>query len=368
MKRFWGFVKKEFYHIFRDSRTMLVLFGLPIVQILIFGYVITNEIKDVKIAVLDHSKDVNTRAITDRLLSSGYFLLEQNLTNDAQIDAIFKEGDVKMVVVFGSEFTRRLDRGGPADIQLLADASDPNMAGLLVGYSQQIVHDYFTEATFGKGVEEGLQMRTRMLFNEDLKGAYMYVPGTMAMILILLSAMMTSISIVREKEMGTMEGLLVSPLRPTQIIFGKVTPYVALSVVNAMVIIALGYFVFGVPVRGSLSLLMAETMLYILMGLSLGILISTLTQTQQAAMFISIFSLMLPTMLLSGFIFPIENMPLILQWISYVMPAKYYIVILKAVMLKGTGFLWIWKETLVLGGMTAIFIILSVKRFKVRLQ
>jgi ABC-2 type transport system permease protein len=213
-----------------------------------------------------------------------------------------------------------------------------------------------------------INTEARMVFNEGLKSVYMFVPGTMALILMLVSAMMTSISIAREKEMGTMEVLLVSPLRPAQIVIGKVLPYVVLAFINAITIILIGYFIFEMPVKGSLWLLLAENLLFISLALSLGILISTLAKSQQVAMFISLFALMLPTILLSGFIFPIENMPVILQWLTYIIPPKYFIIIIKNIMIKGTGFEFVWKETLVLIGMMILFIIISVKKFKVRLE
>ncbi len=196
----------------------------------------------------------------------------------------------------------------------------------------------------------------------------MFVPGVMALILMIVSALMTSISITREKEMGTMETLLVSPLKPLQIVLGKVTPYVVLSFVNAVTIIAMGYFVFGLPVHGSLGLLLLESLLFISVALSLGIFISTMVETQQMAMFLSMMMLMLPTILLSGFIFPVENMPDILQWLSYIVPAKYFIIIVKSIMLKGTGIAFVWKETLVLVFMMLFFIGNSVRRFKTRLE
>ncbi len=207
-----------------------------------------------------------------------------------------------------------------------------------------------------------------MLYNNSLKGVYMFVPGTMALILMLVSAMMTSISIAREKEMGTMEVLLVSPLKPLPIVIGKVIPYMALSFINAVVIIALSYFVFGMPIQGNLIFLLLETLLFIFMALSLGILISTASNSQLVAMFISMFALLLPTMLLSGFIFPIENMPKILQWFSTIMPAKYFIIIIKNIMIKGSGIGVIWKETLIIAGMTVFFLVMSIKKFKVRLE
>jgi len=213
-----------------------------------------------------------------------------------------------------------------------------------------------------------VNIHSRMFYNEEMKGVYMFVPGLMALILMLISALMTSVTITREKEFGTMELLLASPLKPREIILGKVTPYVILSFTNAMTIVLLGFLVFDVPVVGSIWLLMLECMLYITLALSLGVLISTSVKTQQMAMFMSLLGLMLPSILLSGFIFPIENMPKVLQWFSAIMPPRWFIVIVKNIMLKGTGFTFIWKETLILVGMTLFFILAAVKRFKIRLN
>ncbi|MCB2221428.1 MAG: ABC transporter permease [Bacteroidetes bacterium] len=368
MKKFLGFVKKEFYHIFRDPRTLLVLFGIPIAQVLIFGYVVTTEIKNIRIAILDQSKDDVTREITQKIISSGYFELQQNLESSEYFEDIFKTGDVKEIIVFEPDFAKKLGKNETAKMQLIADASDANTANLIVNYTSAIIGDYVQKENKLLNIPMQIKPVVRMVFNEKLKSVYMFVPGTMALILMLVSAMMTSISIAREKEMGTMEILLVSPLKPAQIIIGKVIPYVSLAFINAITIIALGYFVFGMPINGSLTLLMAESLLFICLALSLGILISTIANTQQMAMFISLFALMLPTILLSGFIFPIENMPVILQGISYLMPPKYFIIIIKNIMLKGTGFIFVWKETLILMAMMMVFIGLSVKNFKIRLQ
>jgi ABC-2 type transport system permease protein len=366
MKRFMGFVIKEFYHIFRDYRTLLILFGMPAVQLLLFGYVITNEINDAKIAIYDQSKDQVTQQITQKILSSGYFLLEKNLTNYLEIEQSFREGEIKMVVVFEPDFAGRLQKEGRANVQLIGDASDPNTANILVNYASGIITNYLISLNISN-VPMQIIPEVRMQYNPQLKGVYMFVPGIMAMLLMLISALMTSISITREKELGTMELLLVSPLRPVQIIVGKVVPYVFLAFIDACIIIFMGKYVFGVPVLGNLFLLLAESFLFITVALSLGILISSITNSQQIAMTISLVALMLPTILLSGFIFPVENMPVILQWLCHMMPPKYFITIIKSIMLKGNGFVYIWQETLILMGFTTMFIILSIKKFKVRL-
>ena len=368
MTQLLSFIKKEFFHIFRDPRTMLILFGIPVAQLLIFGTVIKNEIKDVRIAIYDQSKDETTQQIINKLLSSGFFVLEKNLENTNGIEDIFREGSVKEVIVFESNFGENLIKEGAAQVQLIADASDPNMARLAVSYTRGIINDYVQKMNPNQQVPMQVQPEVRMYFNEEMKSAYMFVPGTMALILMLISAMMTSISITREKELGTMEILLVSPLKPAQIIIGKVLPYLLLSIVNAFVIILIGHFVFGVPIAGSFILLMLETILFILMALCLGILISTMAKSQMTAMFVSMIVLMLPTILLSGFIFPIENMPEILQWLSHIMPARWFISIIRGIMLKGVGITFIWKETLILIGLTLFFVVVSVRKFKVRLE
>jgi ABC-2 type transport system permease protein len=368
MKEFWGFVKKEFIHIFRDFRTLIILFGMPVAQILIFGYVIRNEIQDVNIAILDESKDPSTREITNRMLASGFFQLSRYISSPDQIEGIFKQGKIREVVVFGDKFGERMKKDGTAQLQIVADASDPNSAKLIVTYTQGIIANYLADQNRQSKIPLIIEPRVRMMYNADLKSAFMFVPGTMAMILMLVSAMMTSISIAREKETGTMEAILVSPLRPIQIIAGKVTPYILLSCINAVIILLLGYFVFHLPIRGNLILLFAETILFISLALSLGIMISTVSTSQQMAMFISAFTLMLPTMLLSGFIFPVENMPRILQYLCAIIPPKYFITIIRSVMLKGTGLVEVWKETLVLVSMLILFLTVSAARFKVRLQ
>jgi len=368
MNRFWGFVTKELNHILRDYRTLLILFGMPVVQLLLFGYVVTNELKDIRVAVYDQSNDRHTRQIMNKILASGYFILDGYIDHEEEIEEKFREGNVKELIIFGNDFAGNLEREKKAEIQLLADASDANTANLVVNYTSGIITDYIRDLNRNIPVPLRNVTEVRMMYNENMAGVYMFVPGTMALILMLVSALMTSISIAREKELGTMETLLVSPLKPLQIVLGKVTPYLGLSFFNSIGILVIGYFVFGLPIRGNILLLLIECLLYIGVALSLGILISTIARTQQMAMFTSMLALMLPTILLSGFIFPIENMPSILQWLSVIVPAKYFIVIIKNIMLKGTDFTFIWKETLVLLFMMTLMILISVKRFKIRLE
>jgi ABC-2 type transport system permease protein len=369
MNRFLGFVKKEFLHIFRDYRTLFILFGIPVAQILIFGYAVSTDIKNAGVAFLDLSKDEVTQELTNKIISSGFFRNTGNLLNYNEIDKVFKKGKTKAVIIFEENFGKNLCSEGKASMSIIADGSEPNTATLVVNYTMAIVTDF--NRAYAGSVTPGsiiIQPEVKMYYNPELKSHFMFVPGVITLILILICALMTSVTITREKEFGTMEVLLVSPLRPIQIILGKVMPYFFLSFINVLLILALSWFVFGLPVKGSIALLLAECMLYILMSLTLGILISTVSKNMQQAIFISLIGLMLPTILLSGFIFPIENMPKIYDYVSMILPPRYFILIIKNIMIKGTGLAYIWKETLILVVMTIVFIGLSVRKFKIRLE
>lgn len=364
MNRFYAFVKKEFLHIFRDKRTLVILFGIPIVQLLLFGYALSNEVRNVKVVVADYAKDDQSREIINRIQASPWFQLVGTVESPAQYESLLRSGKVKEIIVFEPEFAHKLKHDGRASIQLIADASEPNAAQLVINYTTAIINSQTAAQPSGTGIE----IKTRMLYNEDMKESYNFIPGLMAMILMLISAMMTAITITREKETGTMEILLASPLKPIQIILGKVTPYMILSLINATIIIGLGTSLFGVPIKGSLVLLMFEVVLFIFLALSLGILISTVAANQMTAMSISGFGLMLPTILLSGFIFPIKNMPIPLQVISNLMPPRWFIEINRMVMLKGADLTLVWKQTLILMVMSAVCILISMKKFKIRLE
>lgn len=367
MNRFIAFVRKEFKHLLRDYRTVLIIFGIPVIQLLLFGHVITTEIKDAEIGVLNLSGDEVSQKLSNKLMASGYFRLAEDIQSVDQIERLFQKGKIKELIVIEQDFGSRLLKEGKAHIQIISDASDPNTAGILTNYTQSIINDFIQEEN-AAGQTALIQVDHRMFYNEQLRSANMFVPGTIALILMLISALMTSISIAREKELGTMEVLLVSPLRPIQIIMGKVVPYLALAFLNSVVIIGVGFFIFHVPVRGSVILLFALCLLFILLALSVGITISTAVKTQQAAMIISLVGMMLPTIVLSGFIFPIDNMPLVLQYLSILMPPRWFLSALKDVMLKGAGLSVIWDEMLIMTLMLAAFIFISVKKFQIRLS
>ncbi len=366
---FVGFVIKEFKQIYRDKRTLLVLFGMPIIQMLLFGFAIRNEVENAKVAVFDHSRDEITRQIISKIDASNYFSVKGSIQRYNNIDEFFQDGEVDEAIIFESDFARKLQRGEQPTVNIITDASNPNLAQLIQQYSTSIIVDW-QQRRSGPPDEQnsGVVANANMLFNPQLESVNLFVPGLIAVILMLISALMTSISITREKEMGNMEILLVSPLRPAQIIIGKVLPYLVLAFVNVLTVLALAEWVFGVPFRGSYGLFMAESLLFIFTALALGVFISTKANDQQTAMMVALAGLLLPTVLLSGFIFPISSMPLPLQWFSNIIPARWFLVIIRSIMLKDSSLLLLWKETLILLVMTLGFVALSVKNFKVRLQ
>jgi ABC-2 type transport system permease protein len=366
MSSFRGFVIKEIRHIIRDRRTMLILFGMPIVQLILFGFVIRNEIENVKIGIVDQAGDHVSMAVRNRIVASPYFTPEFETTSFESVESAFQAGKIKLAVVIEPRFATRLARDGHATIRLIADATDPNGARTILAYASAIIADYQRENLGATQI--GVIPETRMQYNPSLKSVFLFVPGIMALILMLVSALMTSVTITREKEMGTMEVLLVSPLRPIQIIIGKVLPYLFLSFVNVLTILGIAQVLFAVPVRGSLALLLAICLLFIVCALSLGVLISARSTTQQTATMISLAGLLLPTVILSGFIFPISSMPTALQIISHIVPAKWFLIAVRGIMLKGVGIVELWQPVAIIAAMTVVLLGASVKNFKIRLE
>jgi len=367
IKQFYAFVKKEFFHIWRDKRTLFILLGIPITQIIIFGFALTNEVKNSKIAIVDLSKDYASRQLIQKISASKYFDYDQRLYAYNEIDPAFKKGKIKMVVVIPQQFGNDLQHINSAKIQLICDGSDPNVATTLATYANAVILDYQMSINQQQKLPYRIESEIRMMYNPELKGAYSFVPGVMALILMLTCAMMTSIAIVKEKEMGTMEVILVSPLQPFGVVVAKAVPYMLLSMVNVMTILLLSVFVLDVPISGNLSLLIAESLLFTITSLALGLLISSVTDSQQVAMLVSLMGMFLPTVVFSGYMFPVENMPVPLQVLSNVVPSKWYYFIVKTIMIKGLGFSYVWKETLILIGMTILLFALSIKNFKTRL-
>ena len=367
MKQFLAFVKKEFFHVLRDKRTLLILFGMPVMQILIFGFALTNEVKNAKILIVNNANDISSQQIISKIAASRYFEIENSVNDSRQIEPAFKKGIIHIALVFPVNFHNDLMHLNKAQIQIIADASDPNTATALTNYLSSIIQDYQTNLNKTFSVPLRIVPQIRMLYNPQLKGAPNFVPGVMALVLMLVCVLMTAISIVKEKETGTMEILLVSPFKPVFVILSKAVPYLFLSLINVASILLLSVYVLNVPVKGSLFLLLAESALFIITCLTLGIFISIKTSSQQSAMLVSLMGMLLPTVLFSGFMFPIENMPVPLQLISNILPSKWFYIIVKSIMIKGVGFSVIWKETLALTGITLFLFIMSLKSFKIRM-
>ncbi|MEQ8878084.1 MAG: ABC transporter permease [Cyclobacteriaceae bacterium] len=368
MKQLFAFIHKEFLHVFRDPKTMLLLFGLPIAQILLFGFALSNEINHSSVIVIDHAKDASSRSIIEKIRASENFDLYAVLNDHDEIEETFKRGETKMAIVFPSNFNQDLIHSGYTEVQLITDASDPNTATTLVNYFNMLLLEYQMEMNAVREIPMNIELSLRNIYNPELEGTTNFVPGVMALVLLLVCVLMTSVAIVKEKELGTMEILLVSPFNPLMVIISKVIPYLFLSIINLIVILTLSVFVLDLQIAGSILLLFGVSILLILAALSLGILISNVTNNQQTAMLISLMAMLLPTLMFTGFMFPIENMPKLLQLISNIIPSTWYYIIVKNVMIKGLGFESIWKESLILAGMTVFLLLVSIKKFKIRLS
>lgn len=368
MRQFFAFVVKEFRHIFRDRTTTAILLGLPVVMLTLFGFAITTEVRNTRFAVYDPSNDDATRAITERLAANEYFIRGPVLQDPSMIQGVFQRGEAGLVIVFSRDFQQKMATDGTAQIQLVADGSDPNTSRTLVVYATGVITAYALEQMRATGIPYTITPEVRLLYNPSMKGAYNFVPGVMGMILLLICAMMTSISIAREKETGTMEVLLVSPVRPLQIILAKTVPYFVISVIDLATILLMSVYVLGVPIVGSLPLLVGIALIYIFMALAMGILISSVANTQSTALLMSGMVLMLPVIMLSGMIFPIETMPRALQWLAQIVPAKWFISAVRKVMIRGLGFDAVRNEIAVLSGMALFMIAASLKRHRTRLE
>jgi ABC-2 type transport system permease protein len=355
------------YHILRDRRTLAVIVMLPFVQVLLFGYAIRTDVTNVRLAVVDPAPDATTVALGRRLAGAGVFRLVAVLSEARDLERLFERGEAQVAVVFEPGFGSRLGRGVPARVLLVTDATEPNTGSTVQSYAMAVIDAYARELDPRAG-SVAIVPEVRMRFNPTRESSNLFVPGLMAFVLTIVSSLMTAISLTREKETGTMEALLVSPLRPWQIIAGKVTPYVGVGFAAVLLVVFEARVVFRVPLRGSLLLLLAEGLLFIVVSLSLGILISSRTSSQRVAMFGALLGTMLPTMLLSDFIFPVDSMPWVLRAAATVVPARWFVLVTRGVMLKGVGLEYLWQETLVLAGMAALLLALSVRSFKERLE
>lgn len=380
-KRFMSFVGKEFNHILRDTRTLMVLIVMPVVMIVLFGFALSTEIKDVKVAVYDPSRDAATSRLVSQIDASEYFTVTAFLDGEDGVLDAFRSNSADIALVFEDNFYHRAVHDGDGRLQIIVDGSNTNIGSMAVFYVSSIVSSFQKElaqeaalnqsAAGGSSVDSvspvTISTSTRMMYNPQMKSAFNFVPGVMGMILMLVCAMMTSVSIVREKERGTMEVLLVSPVKPFAVILAKAIPYFVVSAFILLMVLCLSVFLIKVPISGSLMWVVLVSLLFILVSLSIGILISTLVSKQEVAILISGMVLMLPTMLLSGMLFPIESMPKVLQWVSYCVPAKWYIDSIKVMMIQGLGIRYCLDAVLILCGFLTVITGLSVFKFKDRL-
>lgn len=367
MKQFLSFVRKEIYHIMRDKMTLTIMLVMPLVMLLILGFAVSTEIRNTTFVVLDESKSPSSQQLIERMDANGYFDLAGYLNSYEDIEKAFRKGSCKLAIIIPPQFANDMVHTGNTDIQVMVDASDPNESSTLINYVQMLLLQYQQDMAQQSRIPQFINMEVKMLYNPQMKSAYNFVPGLIGMIMMLICAMMTSIAVVREKELGTMEILLVSPLKPTTIILSKAVPYLIISAMNVISILVLSHYILEVPIAGNLLLIMLLSFIFTFSALALGLLISSVTQTQQTAMIASAMGLMLPSMLLSGLIFPLESMPAILRIISYIVPARWFIEALRDVMIKGLGFMAIWKQFSVLLAMTLFLLALSIKKFKNRL-
>ncbi len=352
MKQFISFVIKEAKHILRDKRTMLILFGMPLALMLLFGFAITTDVRNVRTVVVTSSQDHLTRQAVDRLAASEYFTLTAAVSTPQEAERLIRNQQADFAIVFGPDFAAR-----QSGVQFIVDGADPNMAQMWTTYATGVLLN-----------AEGGAVNSKMLFNPQMRSAYNFVPAIMGMLLMLICAMMTSISIVREKEKGTMEVLLVSPVKPLMIIIAKAVPYLVLAFAILIVILLMARFVLGVPLVGSLFWIIVISVIYILLALSLGLLISNVAKTQLVALLLSAMVLLMPIVMLSGMLFPVESMPQILQWISAVIPPRYYIEAMRKLMIMGVGIGQVLREVGILLLMLAVLMTLALAKFNKRLE
>jgi len=362
MRGFKAILIKEFRHIFRDVRTLCMVFIIPVVMVILFGYAISNEIKNTKIVILDKANDPLSEKLIKKVLSTNYFQNIKFLTNDREIEPAFKEGKIRLALVIPAGFEESFYREQHAVVQLVADAADLNNTLTLVSYMQTIIADFQLEQNKLFPHIQPFDVTVKMEYNPEMKSVFMFIPGNIAMVMVIVTALMTSITLSRERESGSMRMLMITPIRPVYIVLGKIIPYMLISFCSTIIILLMAYFVFRMPVAGNIFLLLLICLTFMCTAAAFGILISTVAPTQQVAMIGTMMGLFLPTMLLSGFIFPIENIPWILQILSNIVPPKWFIIAVKDVMIKGSGFFEIWKPFCIMMIMNIFLITVSLKR------
>ena len=364
---FLAILQKEFRHILRDPMTLLFVFLMPVMLVMLFGYTIKNEINNANIAVLDYSQSLHSRQLINSLTASGYFSVNQGLSDERDAESFFQKGTGSMVVVIPQNFEENIAKNGRAKIQLVMDASDLNVSTTLVNYVNQVVTQYQKSLNLASVDVQPVDIRVKMQYNPQLESAYMFIPGNIALIMILITSLMASITLSKERETGSWRLLAITPANQYVIVLGKIIPYMLLSLICTAITIFLGIVIFSMPMHGSIALLSLLCFLFMFTACSLGVLISVFTNTQQVAMLFCMLGFFLPTLLLSDFIFPIENMPLVLQIFSHVVPAKWFILAMRDIMIKGAGLELLWLPVTILSGLTLFLMSLSIRKLKKRI-
>lgn len=373
--RLVSIIRKEFIQIVRDKRTLAIILIIPIMQLLLLGYAANNDVRNIPLAVYDQCACAESRTLLNAYRAADYFDLAYSVSSEDEISALIESGKARAAIIIPPDYNVRLTKGD-AQVAFILDGSDPTSAStaysaaILIGQSQStnlLIETLQRAGLNTQRLQPPLEIRTQVWYNPDLVSNYFMIPGVIGMILFAITSILTATSVVRERERGTIEQLIVTPIRPWELVVGKVLPYVILALIDTFEVLALGHWWFGVPIRGSLWLIVATSGLLLLSGLGIGLFASTMANTQQEAM-LSVWMTLLPSIFLSGFFFPLEAMPKVLQWLSGIIPLRYYLVIIRAVMLKGSGFESIWKETLALTLFGLVILVFASLRFKKRLD
>jgi len=360
-------IAKEFRHILRDPKSLAVAIAMPLLMTLLYGYAVNLDTKNIKLAVVDEDKTAYSRALVNSFYQSGYFIPSRSAPRLSDLEAVLRAGHAHAVLVLRRGFSEAVRTQEPFQVGLIVDGSDANRAAAATNYSNVLLFDFIRRNTSTQTLRPRVWISPRVLYNPDLRSPDFFVPGLIAIILMMISALLTSITIVREKETGTMEQLMTAPVTPREIIAGKVIPYIGIAFLDGLLVILFAVFHFRVPFEGSYLLLALFGAIYVTAALSIGVLVSTLVRNQLAAMMTTLMVTVMPSVMLSGFIFEIKNMPLPLQYLSMIIPARHFIVILRGVMLKGVGAPAVWHQTLALVLLTAVLLGIAAKRFKLRL-
>ncbi len=362
-------VRKEFIQLFRDKKNRPLLIVAPLIQIVLFGYVVSTDVRDVRLGLLDQSRTPESRMLVEALSANRTFHITRQVDHPAELDRLLIKRRVDLTVQIPPDFSRRIRRGQTAQVQILADGSASNMAAVRIAHTATVLEQFNTrmiKALYARSMEYGrIDERLRTWYNPDLDSQYYFVPGIVAFLVMLLTLLLTSMAIIREKESGTMEQLIVTPLTPAELILGKTIPFILIAQAQMMVVTVFAKFWFGIPIVGSITLMFAATCLFLLSTLGLGLFISTVSHTQQQAMMTTFFFI-LPIFMLSGFVFPIRNMPAVVQWLTYLNPLRYMLVIFRGIFLKGTGLIELWHQMAALALIGIFVFTMAVNRFKKR--